>query len=334
MQQLTWLLEADPVNPGVRYFALRDLLDCPPDDQEVRQAQAAVMASGPVPQILDTQNADGSWGTPADENSYRATPWQISWLAELGADPSDKRVQHGCDYLLHTYRAANGAIAPLLPHPIPSKALHCYNGQLIYALIRLGCFGDPRLHAMIQWQTSAITDTDEIHYYKSGTAGPGFACGLNRGQPCGWGATKALRGLSAIPVEHRTAAIQRAIEVGVAFLLSHDLAVADYPYIERVSSSWFKFGFPLSYQSDLLETTAALVDLGYGRDPRLSHALQFILSKQDAAGRWLMERSLNGKTLVAIEEKGKVSKWLTLRALRVLKRTGIEPGSASALCSP
>jgi hypothetical protein len=31
---------------------------------------------------------------------------------------------------------------------------------------------------------------------------------------------------------------------------------------------------------------AVLVDLGYGRDPRLSESLQLILSKQDARGRW------------------------------------------------
>ena len=37
-----------------------------------------------------------------------------------------------------------------------------------------------------------------------------------------------------------------------------------------------------------------------------------------------MERSLNGKMLVDIEEKGKPSKWITLRALRVLKRAGVE----------
>ncbi|MCE7980045.1 MAG: nitrogen fixation protein NifH [Caldilinea sp. CFX5] len=324
MQALTWLLELDPINPGVRYFALRDLLDRPPADAEVRQAQAAIMTTGPVPQILATQAPNGSWGGPQEENGYRSTPWQIMMLADLGADPNDERVQRGCDYLLHTNLAANGAFAALMPRPVPSKAVHCHNGELLYALIRLGRLDDPCVQGALAWQCRAITGVGEVQYYKSGTAGPGFACGVNSGQPCGWGATKALRGLSAIPVERRTEAIQAAIDVGAAFLLSRDPAVADYPYIERVSSSWHKFGFPLSYQSDMLETTAALVDLGYGDDPRLGHALQFILSKQDQQGRWRMERSLNGKMLVDIEAKGQASKWVTLRALRVLKRAGID----------
>lgn len=64
-----------------------------------------------------------------------------------------------------------------------------------------------------------------------------------------------------------------------------------------------------------------LVELGYGDDLRLSNALQFILSKQDRQGRWRLENTLNGtlRVWIDIEQKGKPSKWITLRALRVLK---------------
>jgi hypothetical protein len=36
-----------------------------------------------------------------------------------------------------------------------------------------------------------------------------------------------------------------------------------------------------------------------------------------------MENSVNGKMWVDIEEKGKPSKWVTLRALRVLRMAGV-----------
>ena len=129
-----------------------------------------------------------------------------------------------------------------------------------------------------------------------------------------------MKALLAVPPERRTPALQRALQVGAEFLLSRDPAVADYPYTRRVSSTWFKFGFPLTYWSDVLETTAVLVEMGYGDDPRLSNALQFILSKQDAQSRWKLENALSGKMWADIEGKGKPSKWVTLRALRVLKR--------------
>jgi len=61
------------------------------------------------------------------------------------------------------------------------------------------------------------------------------------------------------------------------------------------------------------------VELGYGDDPRLSSAFQLILGKQDAQGRWKLENALSGKMWADIEKKGQPSKWVTLRALRVLK---------------
>ena len=88
---LSWLLEPDPQNPGVRYFALRDLLDRSPDELEVRQARKEMMTSGPVPVILATQHPDGYWVKPGGGYSpkYQGTVWQIIFLAELGADPTD-----------------------------------------------------------------------------------------------------------------------------------------------------------------------------------------------------------------------------------------------------
>jgi hypothetical protein len=317
---IPWLLEPDPANPAVRYFALRDLLDRGEDDPEVREAKAATMTTGPVPVILDAQSPDGYWVKPGSGYSpkYRGTVWQIILLAELGADLSDERVRRGCEYLLGHGIAANGAFS-VYRKPVPSGSLHCLNGNLSYALLRLGYAHDPRVQTALDWQARAIAG-EGIQYLKSGTAGPCFACSVNQGQPCAWGANKALKALSAVPPDQRAPIVQRAIEVGAEFLFSRDPAVADYPYTKRVSSTWFKFGFPLSYWSDVLETTAVLVELGYGDDPRLANALQLVLSKQDAQGRWKLENTLNGKMWADIEEKGKPSKWVTLRALRVLKR--------------
>ncbi len=318
---LPWLLEPDPANPGVRYFALRDLLDRTAGDPELTAAQDAIMASGPVPAILDAQAPEGYWAKPGTGYSpkYRATSWQIIFLAELGADPADARVRRGCEYLLAHSVAANEAFS-VYQSLRPSGVLHCLNGNLLAALARLGYGGDPRVQAALAWQVNAITGEGDVAYHAAGTSGPGFACGVNLGQPCGWGAVKAMKALAAVPQAQRTPVVQRAIATGAEFLFSRDPAVADYPFTERVSPSWFKFGFPLSYWSDVLETIAVLAELGYGGDARLAPAFDLILSKQDAQGRWKLENSLNRKMWIDIEQRGKPSKWVTLRALRLLKR--------------
>jgi hypothetical protein len=122
--------------------------------------------------------------------------------------------------------------------------------------------------------------------------------------------------------------VNAAINQGAEFLLSHDPALADYPFGfgERPSSSWFKLGYPLGYVADVLQNLEVLAALGHARDPRLANALELVLSKQDPLGRWRMEYSYNGKTWADIEKKGTQSKWVTLRALRVLKAACPESG--------
>lgn len=329
-QVIEWLLEEDEQNPGVRYFALRDLLKLPEDDRRVRRARKQVMRSGPVPAILEAQSPDGTWvksGGSGYSPKYRATVWQVLFLAELGADPADERVRKGCEALLRGGLASNGAFSAYARTP-PSGALHCLNGNMLYALQRLGFADDPRVRRALDWQAGAILGEGDTTFYKSGTSGPGFACGVNLGQPCGWGAAKAMNALLEVSPRRRTRRIKRALQVGAEFLLSRDPAEADYPYTERVSSTWFKPGFPLSYWSDVLEITWALVRMGYAGDARLHRALGWIQEKRDPQGRWKLANSLNGKMWIDIERRGKPSKWVSLRALRVLDRAGKLGGGA------
>jgi hypothetical protein len=318
---LSWLCEPDRANPSIRYFTLRDLLGQPATDPEVIQAKAAIMEDGPVPVILEAQHPEGYWERPGHGyGKYRGTGWQIMLLAELGSDPTDERVRRGCQYLLgHSISAGTGGFS-LTPSSAPSGVVHCLNGNLLSSLIHLGCLDDGRVQRSIEWQAHAITGEHSIAYYRSGTSGPDFACGINQGQPCGWGATKALKALISVPEAQRSPVVNRALSRGAEFLLAHDLARADYPYTRKVSSTWFKLGFPLSYWSDVLETLSVLTALGHGADPRLSGAWQWLLGKQDSQGRWRLDNSLNGKMWIDIEERGRPSKWVTLRALQVLQR--------------
>ena len=327
---LGWLLEADADNPSIRYFALRDLLGRPADDADMVAARAQIMSSGPVPVILDAQHPEGYWQQPGGGyRKYQGTVWQIMLLGEMGADPNDERVRRGCEYVLNHTVASNGGFAASNTKAVPSGVIHCLNGNLLQALIRLGYLGDVRLQRALDWQVRSITGAEPIEYYQSGTSGPDFGCAVNDKLPCGWGAVKALKALVAVPEAARTPDVQQAIEHGAAFVLRHDVAKADFPYTEKISSAWFKLGFPLSYWSDVLETLTVLVAVGYGGDGRLEEAYDWLLGKQDANGRWKLENSLNGKMWIDIEKRGRPSKWITLRALRVVK--GVEQARSGAM---
>lgn len=330
---LPWLLEPDAANPGVRYFALTELLDYPRDDPDVIAAQQTIMTSGPVPTILAAQAPAGYWveAGPGYYPKYSGSVWQIVSLALLGADGHDPRVRAGCAHLLDEARSTYGGFSV---NGKPGGTIHCLQGNLVAALIDLGWLGDERLDAALDWLARSVTGEGiapaeeqraPVRYYRGGNSAPGFACSANNQLPCAWGAVKAMLGLSKVPPAARTPAIEAAIERGLHFLLSHDPAVADYPmgYATKPSQSWFRFGFPIGYVTDVLQNLEVLAALGQARDPRLTPALNLLVSKQDKEGRWTMEYTYNGKTWVDIETKGKPSKWVTLRALRVLKHAAL-----------
>jgi hypothetical protein len=66
-----------------------------------------------------------------------------------------------------------------------------------------------------------------------------------------------------------------------------------------------------------------LTALGHGREPLVRHAAQGLLESRGPDGRWTMHYSYRGKVWCDVEGKGKPSKWVTLRARRVLKRIGV-----------
>jgi hypothetical protein len=113
--------------------------------------------------------------------------------------------------------------------------------------------------------------------------------------------------------------VRRAIDAGVEFLLSADPAEADYPTGTNVSSSWFKLGFPSGYVADVLQNLEVLAELGRARDPRLGNAIELILSKQDADGRWANEYAYRGKLWADVDRPREPSKWVTLRASAILR---------------
>lgn len=325
---IPWLLESDKEQPAIRYFTLRDIIGCQENSKEFQEAKKAIMLQGPVAAILDAQNKDGYWmkSGPGYSPKYKSTVWQVIFLAQLGADGTEPRIQKACDYILKNSIAKHGGFSF---NGISSGFVHCLAGNLGAAMIDLGFSEDPHLRTALQLQARMITGEgiaeqthkDAPERYYAYTSGPLFLCGPNGGLPCAWGAVKAMLALGKIAPAQRTNTINEAINQGMSFLLSHNPAIADYPFGfgNKPSSSWFKFGYPIGYVTDILQNLEVLSSLGQINDERVIPALELLINKQDESGRWKMEYTLNGKMWADIERKGYPSKWITLRALRVLK---------------
>jgi hypothetical protein len=325
---LSWLLE--PADAGVRFLALRHLGGLPPGSPELAAAEELAYGQGPIAAILNEMHPAGYWMEPGPGYfpKYRGSVWSVILLAQLGAAAGrDERIARACAYLLDHALTANGQFSI---SGTPSSTVDCLQGNLCAALLDLG-YDDPRLALAWDWLARSVTgegvapmeEKDAPLRYYAGKCGPGFSCGANNRLPCAWGAAKVMVALSKLPPDRRTPLVERAIERGRAFLLGVDPATAAYPtgWATRPSGNWWKFGFPVFYVTDILQIVEALVRLGLGTDPRLAAALRLIRDKQDAAGRWALEYDYAGKAWGDWGAKKQPSKWVTLRALRVLELT-------------
>ncbi len=333
---LPWLLEKS--EPGVRYLALRELVGLAADDPELKAARKLAHTLGPIAAVLDHMAPAGYWAEPGPGYlpKYRSTVWAIILLAQLGASiAEDERIARGCSYLMEHALTNAGQFTM---SGTPGGTIDCLQGNLLWALGELGCH-DLRLEGAYEWMGRSLTgeglaplaDKEAPIRYYAGNCGPDFACGANNQLPCAWGAAKVMLAFCRLPAGSRNPLIERAIQRGLDFLFSVDLASAAYPtgYSDKPSGNWWKFGFPVFYVTDLLQVVEALVGLGCVSDPHLpperqenlARALALIRDKQDAQGRWALEYDYEGKTWVNFGPKKLPNKWVTLRALRVLKET-------------
>jgi len=318
-----WLLEED--NPSVRYFTLTEILGRPEKDGDVRTARDGIMKVGVVPMILAKQKNGGYWETAENfyvRVKYRGTIWQLIILAELGADGKDERVKKACEFILDnsqdlisggfSYFSAKdggGAHEGVLP---------CLTGNMVWSLIRLGYLEDPRVQRGINWIATYQRFDDGIREAPKGWP-------YDKRQRC-WGThtchmgvVKALKALAEIPVEKRSEDARSTIKKGAEHMLKHRIHKRSHNLTRVSKPEWLKFGFPLMWNTDALEILGILTKLGY-RDKRMEEAVDLVISKQDNQGRWKLETTFNGRFQVNIEKKGEPSKWVTLNALRVLKR--------------
>jgi hypothetical protein len=119
---LAWLLEHD--SPGVRYLALRDMVDLP-DDAKLRAARKVAHRQGPIAAILAGMDEAGYWVEPGPgyNPKYCSTVWSIVMLAQLGASVrEDRRIKRACAYVLDHALTPGGQFTA---SGVPSSTADC-----------------------------------------------------------------------------------------------------------------------------------------------------------------------------------------------------------------
>ncbi|MGB3861073.1 MAG: hypothetical protein WA915_03245, partial [Candidatus Aminicenantaceae bacterium] len=256
---------------------------------------------------------------------FKGTVWQMIILAELGADREDRRIQRACEFVLEMSQdRKSGGFAykgSKKGGGFHSGVFPCLTGNMIWSLIRFGYLDDPRVEHGIEWIADFTRYDDGVNrvlhgwpYEKKEMCWGKHTCHLT--------VVKALKALAEIPEEKRSLKVKNVIAQGAEYLLKHHLFKRSHNLDMIAKPKWVKLGFPWMWDTDVLEMLLILTRLGY-RDNRMKEAIDLVISKQDAKGRWILENTYNGRFQVNIERKGKPSKWITMNALRTLKQTEI-----------
>jgi hypothetical protein len=318
-----WLLEDN--NPSVRYLTLKKILDRQETQPEVLSSRKNIMKTGVIPKILAKQSPEGYWEKAEDfyiRTKYKGTVWTFLILAELIADPEDPRIQRTCRFILDwSQDRESGGFSyrgSLKGGGYHSGVLPCLTGNMTWGLIRFGYLDDPRVRRAIDWITTYQRFDDGVSVAPQGWPYDRFEQCWGK-HTCTLGVVKGLKALAEIPFQRRTKKVNAFIQSATKYLLDHHVHKRSHDTNRLAKPKWTKLGFPWMWDSDVLEMLLILTGLGH-RDSRMRDGVELVLSKQDDRGKWRLENTYNGRFQVSIERKAKPSKWMTLNALRVLKR--------------
>jgi hypothetical protein len=300
MDVVEWLLDSER---AIRWQVLRDLTDAPA--AEVAAERARVAHEGWGAALLRAQDADGRWGGGTFFPRGTATFDSLHLLYLLGVDPGSAEVREA---LAPVHEAARWDYDPSLRF-WEGEVEPCINGRVL----AIGAyFGQDVRSIAERLVTEQMDDGGWNCEQENGSTRGSFDTTIN-----------VLEGL--LEYERSAGAngdVRAARLRGEGYLLDRGL-------LRRRSDGgipqerWLQVGFPYSWEYDVLRALDLLRDAGREPDERISEALDVIESKRDRDGRWPLEVAYHDRQLVDPGERpGEPSRWITLRALRVLRWAG------------
>jgi hypothetical protein len=291
---LPWLLDVE--NPSVRYWTQIDVLGLAPADPEVVETRRSISQQPLVKELLESQHPEGHWGEENKPYTAQGTLGVLSLLHMLGVPP-DERTTAGCDSFLRNCQNEGGGFS--LVKTRRSGVFPCTTGEHLPFLIYFGMGDDPRVKQAFSFLIDDMATEDALD------------CGRYQHQDCLWGAIAALKGLSVLPEDMRSPQSEQVVQV-----LARALLDAEYDF-EGEHKRWLTFGVPRAW--DLLSALNGLATHGYSQEQRFSALKELVLERQDNQGRW---KCGSVSRTWPLEKRNRPSKWVTLDALRMLKRAG------------
>jgi len=302
-KQIAWLLEGDP---SVRFHTLRDLVKVP--GQALYNEQQNILRSGWGRRFLDLQEEDGTWANALYAPKWTSTFYTLLLLKRFGT-PHNSKLEKACRILLDSgFYEKDGGIKYWKTW---KQGECCVTGMLLSMLCHFRIHDD-RIHRMVEYVLSEhMPDLGwNCERYKGATHSS-FHTTIS-----------VLEGLweyeQACPGSPFVTAVQDAQDNGIEFLLQHHLYQSNTTW-QPVDPKMIRLSFPPRWHFDILRCLDYFQARRITKDPRITEAMNLLMSKQTSEGFWKLEMKYPAKVFFEMEKVGKESRWNTLRALRVLQ---------------
>jgi hypothetical protein len=304
---IRWLLDSDP---AIRWQVMRDLTGAPA--REVTAERARVATEGAGARLLALQAPDGRWGGAAWNRGWDSTMHALSLLRELGLDPASDGARRALGLVRErvTWRGCG-------PPEVEDNAFFagelepCINGQVAASG---AYFGEDVRGLVERLLAEQLPDGGWNCEAASGSTRSSFnttICVLEA--LLEW--ERAVAGRPEV-----TSARLRGQEYLLERRLFRRKSTGEPIERDRKGGAvWARFAFPTWWHYDVLRGLDYLARAGAAPDERVAEAIELVASKRGDDGRWRLETQYPGRMLVETDEgEGRPSRWITLRALRVL----------------
>jgi hypothetical protein len=309
MAVLDWLLDSDP---AIRWQVLRDLLHAPAE--VFAEERARVATDGWGARLLELQGEDGQWAGGAcfpgrsfkQPGENHGQPWistlpTLQLLYDFGIDPCSDRVRRAVA-LVRDHCRWEHAGQPFFSGEVEP----CINGRTV----TLGTYFHQDVNGVVdRLLREQLEDGGWNCDAETGSVRSSFATTIN-----------VLEGLLAYERANGGSAESIAARRrGEEYLLERKL-LRRKTTGEIVNPAWLQFSFPARWHYDVLRALEYFCSAGDVPDSRMNEAIDLLRSKQQPDGTWLLENTHPGKVHFPLEDgDGRPSRWITLRALRVLR---------------
>jgi hypothetical protein len=312
-QVIDWLLDSDP---AIRWQVMRDLQDHP--EHEWRAERSRVETEGWGARLLALEDPDGQWAGgsfipsdfPSNEWAQVGQPWTatsfvLTQLHELGLEPESESAKLAVRLVGASSRwDAGGKLF------WEGETEECINGRTVSD----GCYFGVDMSGLVGRLVSERQPDGGWNCERpNGSTRSSFDTTIN-----------VLEGLAEFERSTGGTPDSRAARgSGEEFLLERRL----YRRIstgEPADDRYLELQHPNRWQYDVLRALdylRSVAALGNERpDSRLADAIEHVRGKRTPDGRWLLDRTPPGRVWFDVDDGvGRPSRWLTLRALRVLR---------------